>query len=93
MNFGEQADLCSGSECIDDFFTFNKNDGTTPSYGSPTNVFLDNRANFNSFDKTVVWNCLLKKGVSEKFTNILMVLYTNTLGRLWAYNHFSPLFH
>lgn len=92
MNRGEQADFCCGSGCIDHLFTLPKMLEHRHPYGSPINVFLDNRAIFNSFDKTVICDCL-KKGVSEKFTNILKVLYTNTLGRLRAYSHFFPLFH
>ncbi|CAH8503536.1 unnamed protein product [Schistosoma rodhaini] len=63
-------------------------------YRRPTIVvFLDIRAAFDSLDRTVLWDCLLKKGVPEKFINILKALYTNTSGRVRAYNHISPLFH
>ncbi|CAH8292457.1 unnamed protein product [Schistosoma rodhaini] len=63
-------------------------------YRRPTIVvFLDIRAAFDSLDRTVLWDCLLKKGVPEKFINILKALYTNTSGRVRAYNHLSPLFH
>ncbi|CAH8587907.1 unnamed protein product [Schistosoma margrebowiei] len=63
-------------------------------YQRPTIVvFLDIRAAFDSLDRTVLWDCLLKKGVPEKFINILKALYKNTSGRVRAYNHLSPLFH
>ncbi|KAH9596701.1 F-actin-capping protein subunit alpha, variant 3 [Schistosoma haematobium] len=63
-------------------------------YQRPTIVvFLDIRAAFDSLDRTVLWDCLLKKGVPEKFINILKALYTNTSGRVRAYNHLSPLFY
>ncbi|CAH8656857.1 unnamed protein product [Schistosoma curassoni] len=64
------------------------------SYQRPTIVvFLDIRAAFDSLDRTVLWDRLLKMSVPENFINILNALYTNTSGRVRAYNHLSPLFH
>ncbi|KAH9578500.1 hypothetical protein MS3_00005968 [Schistosoma haematobium] len=63
-------------------------------YQRPTIVvFRDSRAAFDSLKRTVLWDYLLKKGVPEKHINILKALYTNTSGRVRAYNHLSPLFH
>ncbi|CAH8499031.1 unnamed protein product [Schistosoma haematobium] len=68
--------------------------GHRHTYHRPTIVvFLDIRAAFDSLDRTVLWDCLLKKSVPEKFINILKALYTNTSGRERAYNHLSPLFY
>ncbi|KAH9587822.1 ATP-binding cassette sub- A member 3 [Schistosoma haematobium] len=90
----EQAGFRSGRGCIDHNFTLRQMLEHLHTYQRPTIVvFLDIRAAFDSLDRTVLWDCLLKKGVHEKFINILKALYTNTLGRMRAYNHLSPLFH
>ncbi|KAH9596282.1 Contactin-5 [Schistosoma haematobium] len=56
-------------------------------------VFLDIRAAFDLLDRTVLWDCLLKKGVPEKFINILKAPYTNASGRVKACHHLSQLFY
>ncbi|CAH8674745.1 unnamed protein product [Schistosoma haematobium] len=90
----EQAGFRSGRGCIDHIFTLRQMLEHRHTYQRPTIVvFLDIRAAFDSLDRTVLWDCLLKKGVPEKFINILNALYTNTSGRVRAYNHLSPLFH
>ena len=90
----EQAGFRSGRGCIDHIFTLRQMLEHRHTYRRPTIVvFLDIRAAFDSLDRTVLWDCLLKKGVPEKFINILKALYTNTSGRVRAYNHLSPLFH
>ncbi|KAH9582360.1 hypothetical protein MS3_00000357 [Schistosoma haematobium] len=90
----EQAGFRSGRGCIDHIFTLRQMLEHRHTFQRPTIVvFLDIRAAFDSLDRTVLWYCLLKKGVLEKLINILKTLYTNTSGRVRAYNHLSPLFH
>ncbi|KAH9585462.1 hypothetical protein MS3_00006704 [Schistosoma haematobium] len=90
----EQVGFRSGRGCIDHIFTLRQMLEHRHTYQRPTIVvFLDIRAAFDSLDRTVLWDCLLKKGVPEEFINILKALYTNTSGRVRAYNHLSPLFH
>ncbi|KAH9590700.1 Zinc finger protein aebp2, variant 2 [Schistosoma haematobium] len=90
----EQAGFRSGRGCIDHIFTLRQMLEHRHTYQRPTIVvFLDIRAAFDSLDRTVLWDCLLKKGVPKKFINILKALYTNTSGRVRAYNYLPPLFH
>ncbi|CAH8534076.1 unnamed protein product [Schistosoma haematobium] len=90
----EQAEFRSGRGCIDHIFTLRQMLEHRHTYQRPTIlVSLDIRAAFDSLDRTVLWDCLLEKGVSGKFISIIKTLYTNTSGRLRAYNHLSPLFH
>ncbi|KAH9583151.1 hypothetical protein MS3_00007653 [Schistosoma haematobium] len=90
----EQAGFRSCRGCIDHIFTLRQMLEHRHTYQRPTIVvFLDIRATFDLLDRTVLWDCLLKKGVPEKFINILKALYTNTLNRVRAYNHLTPLFH
>lgn len=56
-------------------------------------VLADICGTFESLDRTVILGCLLKKSVLEKFINILKAPSANTLGKVKAYNHFSPLLH
>ncbi|VDP39324.1 unnamed protein product [Schistosoma margrebowiei] len=56
-------------------------------------MLRDIRVAYDSLDRTALWDGLLKNGVHQKFINILKALYTNTSGRVRAYNHLSPLFH
>nr|CAH8869570.1 unnamed protein product [Trichobilharzia regenti] len=89
----EQAGFRSGRGCIDHVFTLRQLLEHRHTYCRPTIVvFLDIRAAFDSLDRTVLWNCLLERGVPEKFVNILKALYRNTSGRVRAYNQLSPLF-
>ncbi|KAH9587678.1 ATP-binding cassette sub- A member 3 [Schistosoma haematobium] len=90
----EQAGFRSGRGCIDHISTLRQMLEHRHTYQRPTIVvFLDIRVAFDSLNRTVLWDCLLKKGVPEKFINTLKALYTNTSGRVRAYNHLSPLFH
>jgi hypothetical protein len=55
-------------------------------------VFLDIRAAFDSVDRTVLWNCLMRNGVPEKYINILKSLYLHTSAQVRAYGQLSPSF-
>nr|CAH8851112.1 unnamed protein product [Trichobilharzia regenti] len=71
----EQAGFRSGRGCIDQVFTLRQLLEHRHTYCRPTIVvFLDIRAAFDSLDRTVLWNCLLERGVPEKFVNILKTL-------------------
>ncbi|CAH8606212.1 unnamed protein product, partial [Dicrocoelium dendriticum] len=53
---------------------------------------LDIRAAFDPVDRTVLWHCLLRNGVPEKFVSILRSLHSLTSGRVRAYGKLSPTF-
>ncbi|CAI2733768.1 unnamed protein product [Schistosoma spindalis] len=89
----EQAGFRSGRGCIDHIFILRQILEHRHTYHKPTIVvFLDIRVAFDSLDRTVLWDCLLIKGVPEKFITILKALYTNILGRVRTYNRLCPLF-
>ena len=89
----EQTAFRSGRGCIDHAFTLRQLLEHRHMYYRPTIVvFLDIRAAFDSLDRTALWNCLLERGVPEKFVNILKALYRDTSGRVRAYNQLSSLF-
>ncbi|CAH8657151.1 unnamed protein product [Dicrocoelium dendriticum] len=89
----EQAGFRPGRGCIDQIFTLRQILELRHVYQRPTiAVFLVIRAAFDSVDRTVLWQCLLRNGVPEKFVCILRALYSLTSGRVRAYGMLSPTF-
>ncbi|CAH8492285.1 unnamed protein product [Dicrocoelium dendriticum] len=89
----EQAGFRPGRGCIDQIFTLRQVLELRHIHRRPTIVvFLDIRAAFDSVDRSALWNCLLKKGVPDKFVTILKVLYSHTSGKVRAYGTHSSSF-
>ena len=89
----EQAGFRSGRGCVDQIFTLRQLLEHRHSYHRPTIVvFLDIRAAFDSVDREVLWCCLLRHGVPEKYVSILRALYLHTSGRVRAYGRLSASF-
>ena len=75
----KQAGFRCGRGHIDHIFTLRQLLEHRHTYHRSTIVvFIDIRVAFDSWGRTVLWDCLLKKGVAEKFINIWKALYTNT---------------
>ena len=89
----EQAGFRPGRGCVDQIFTLRLLLEQRHLYRRPTIVaFLDIRSAFDSVDKTVLWECLLRNGVPSKFVNILKSLYCHTSAQVRAYGQLSPSF-
>ncbi|CAH8490480.1 unnamed protein product [Dicrocoelium dendriticum] len=89
----EQAAFRPNRGCIDQIFTLRQLLELRHIHRRPTIiVFLDIRAAFDSVDRSALWNCLLKKGVLDKFVTILKVLHTHTSGKVRAYGTHSSSF-
>ncbi|KAA3680783.1 uncharacterized protein DEA37_0007614 [Paragonimus westermani] len=71
----EQAGFRSGRGCVDHIYPLRRILEHRHSYRQPTAVvFLDLRAAFDSVARNVLWSCLLRKGVPEKYVNLLRSL-------------------
>ena len=89
----EQGGFRPGRGCIDQIFTLRQLLEHRHSYRRPTIVvFLDIRAAFDSIDRKVLWDCLRRYGVPEKYVSILGALYHQTSGKVRAYGQLSPSF-
>lgn len=89
----EQAGFRRSRGCIDHIFTLRQLLEHRHLYGRPTLVvFLDIKGAFDSVDRCALWNCLIRKGVPEKYVNIIRALYRHNSGRVRAYGKLSPPF-
>ncbi|KAA3674994.1 uncharacterized protein DEA37_0001165 [Paragonimus westermani] len=89
----EQAGFRSGRGCVDHIFTLRRILEHRHSYRQPTAVvFLDLRAAFDSVARNVLWSCLLRKGVPEKYVNLLRSLYAHSASRVRVYGQLSRAF-
>lgn len=83
----EQVGFRSGWWCIDHIFTILQMlKHRYTHFKSTVVMFLDIRVSFNLLDRIVLWKCLLKRGESEKFINIIKAPDTSTSGRVRIYN-------
>ncbi|CAH8645530.1 unnamed protein product [Dicrocoelium dendriticum] len=90
----EQAVFRRARGCIDHIFTLRQLLEHRHTYWRPTVVvFLDIKSAFDSVDRCALWNCLLRKGVPEKYVNIIQALYARSTGRVRAYGKLSPPFN
>ncbi|CAH8442995.1 unnamed protein product [Dicrocoelium dendriticum] len=89
-----QAGFRRGRGCIDHIFTLRQSLEHRHTYWRPTVVlFLDIKEAFDSVGRCALWNCLLRKGVPEKYVNIIQALYARSTGRMRAYGKLSPPFN
>ncbi|CAH8459438.1 unnamed protein product [Dicrocoelium dendriticum] len=90
----EQAGFRRGRGCIDHIFTLRQLLEHRHTYWRPTViVFLDIKGAFDSVDRCAHWNCLLRKGVPEKYVNIIQALYARSTGRVMVYGKLPPPFN
>ena len=88
-----QAGFRPGRGCIDQIFALRQLLEHRHTYRRPTIVvFLDIRAAFDSVCRTMLWSCLIKKGVPPKYVSLLQELYRHTTGRVRAYGVLSQSF-
>ncbi|CAH8497241.1 unnamed protein product [Dicrocoelium dendriticum] len=89
----EQAGFRRGRGCIDHIFTLRQVLEHRHVYWRPTVVvFLDIKGAFDSVDRCALWDCLLRKGVPDKYVNIIKALYAHSSGRVRVYGKLSPPF-
>ncbi|CAH8567887.1 unnamed protein product [Dicrocoelium dendriticum] len=90
----EQAGFRRGRGCIDHIFTLRQLLEHRHIYWRPTVVvFFDIKCAFDSVERHALWGCLLRKGVPEKYVNIIRALYARSSGRVRAYGKLSSPFN
>ncbi|KAA3672338.1 uncharacterized protein DEA37_0010944 [Paragonimus westermani] len=89
----EQAGFRSGRGFVDQIFTLRRILEHRYSYRQPTVVvFLDLRAAFDSVARNVLWSCLLRKRVPEKYVNLLRSLFANPASWVRVYGQLPRAF-
>ena len=89
----EQAGFRPGCGCIDQNFTLRQVLEQRHVYRRPTiAVFLDYKGAFDSVDRLALINSLLRRGVPEKYVNIIRAMYVHTSGTVRVYGTTSKAF-
>ena len=89
----EQAGFRPGRGCIDQIFTLRQLLEQRHTYRRPTiAVFLDFKGAFDSVDRKALFQTLCRRGLPDKYVNILKSLYSHTTGSVRAYGRCSKTF-
>ncbi|CAM0512289.1 unnamed protein product [Fasciola hepatica] len=89
----QQAGFRPGRGCIDQIFTLRRLLEKRHTHRRPTiMLFLDLKGAFDSVDRTSLFSTLHRKGMPQKFVNLLRSLYSHTSGRVRVYGELSGRF-
>ena len=89
----EQAGFRPGRGCIDQIFSLRQILEHRHAYRQPTiAVFLDFRGAFDSVDRSSLFEILHRRGMPQKFVNIIKAMYSYTTGSVRAYGSYPVRF-
>ena len=89
----QQAGFRPNRGFVDQIFTLRRLLKTRHTHRRPTiMIFLDLKGIFDSVDRAALFGTLHRKGMPQKFVNLLRSLYSHTSGRVRVYGELSGRF-